>query len=176
MIRRELELHRLNTGTQSRVAMAVTRLQEHLFRYGGHIGAALIIGGYDIKGPHLVSISPGGNTMDLPYQTVGSGSLAAMAIMETQYHDKMNEQEAFNLVVDSIEAAAHSTHGESGSRRVALMKPRLAFSTCTAENPWASRCRRSVRRATARTPGPSFQRLHRQAVRPLKCSTHPAGV
>ena len=82
MIRRELELHRLNTGTQSRVAMAVTRLQEHLFRYGGHIGAALIIGGYDIKGPHLVSISPGGNTMDLPYQTVGSGSLAAMAIME----------------------------------------------------------------------------------------------
>ena len=102
--------------------MAVTRLQEHLFRYGGHIGAALIIGGYDIKGPRLVSISPGGNTMDLPYQTVGSGSLAAMSIMETQYHDKLTEEEAFKLVVDSIEAGIYHDLGSGSNVDVCIIK------------------------------------------------------
>lgn len=47
----ELELQRLNTGRQSRVNQVVTKLADHLFRYGGHIGCALIIGGFDAKGP-----------------------------------------------------------------------------------------------------------------------------
>lgn len=29
-------------------------------RYQGHIGAALILGGYDVNGPQLVMISPYG--------------------------------------------------------------------------------------------------------------------
>merc|ERR1740116_844158 len=51
MIKRELELHRLNTRTESRVSMAAARLIEHVFRYGGAIGTYLIIGGYDVGGP-----------------------------------------------------------------------------------------------------------------------------
>jgi 20S proteasome subunit beta 2 len=51
MIKRDLELHRLQTGAQSRVNMAITKFSSHLFKYMGHVGCGLIIGGIDIKGP-----------------------------------------------------------------------------------------------------------------------------
>ena len=51
MIKRELELHRLNTRCENRVQMAAIRLVSHAFRYGGHIGTHLIVGGVDVKGP-----------------------------------------------------------------------------------------------------------------------------
>jgi len=56
MIRRELELHRLNTHSQSRVQMAAYRLSGHAFKYGGHVGTHLIVGGYDVKGPQLMEM------------------------------------------------------------------------------------------------------------------------
>ena len=49
MIKRELEMHRLNTHSENRVQMAAGRLVNHVVRYGGHIGTYLIIGGYDVK-------------------------------------------------------------------------------------------------------------------------------
>jgi 20S proteasome subunit beta 2 len=63
----------------------------------GHIGTGLIIGGVDTQGSHLISVSPHGNTMHLPYITTGSGSLAAMAIMETQFKENMTVSKS-NLV------------------------------------------------------------------------------
>ena len=55
-----LDLMRLNTGRESRVSTVVARLSSMLHKYQGHIGAALIIGGYDVKGPQLCMISPQG--------------------------------------------------------------------------------------------------------------------
>lgn len=52
-----LELHRLMTGRESLVNTAVTRFCDHLFQYGGHIGAHLILGGIDSDGPQLCSVS-----------------------------------------------------------------------------------------------------------------------
>jgi 20S proteasome subunit beta 2 len=54
MIASELELHRLNTKRESRVSQVEARLTQHLFKYQGHIGAALIVGGVDVNGPALV--------------------------------------------------------------------------------------------------------------------------
>ena len=53
----ELELSRLNNRVESRVSQVEARLTDHLFRHGGHIGAALIIAGVDVLGPHLVIIN-----------------------------------------------------------------------------------------------------------------------
>jgi 20S proteasome subunit beta 2 len=75
MIKRELEMHRLNTHTKNRVQMAAHRLVNHVVRYGGHIGTYLIIGGYDVKGPQLIEVSADGNSYAHPYLTLGSGSL-----------------------------------------------------------------------------------------------------
>ncbi len=60
-----------------------------LFRYQGHIGAALVLGGVDITGPQLFTIAPHGSTDKLPYVTMGSGSLAAMAIFESSWRPNL---------------------------------------------------------------------------------------
>ena len=42
-----------------------------IIRYQGYIGAALVLGGVDVTGPHLYSIYPHGSTDKLPYVTMG---------------------------------------------------------------------------------------------------------
>jgi 20S proteasome subunit beta 2 len=58
-------------------------------RYQGHIGAALVLGGYDATGPNLFTVAPHGSTDKLPYVTMGSGSLAAMAVFESGWEKDM---------------------------------------------------------------------------------------
>lgn len=60
------------------------------FRYRGNISAALVLGGVDVEGSHLYTIYPHGSTDRLPYVTMGSGSLAAMAIFESEYRENMS--------------------------------------------------------------------------------------
>jgi 20S proteasome subunit beta 2 len=70
--------------------MAADRIRQHAFKYGGHVGIYSIVGGFDVKGPQLMEVSADGNMYSLPFLTMGSGSLPAMAIMETQYREDMN--------------------------------------------------------------------------------------
>lgn len=55
-----LELQRLNSGRQTRVSAYVTSTAKLLYKYEGHLGAHLIVGGYDVLGPHLCMISGAG--------------------------------------------------------------------------------------------------------------------
>ncbi|XP_054076210.1 proteasome subunit beta type-7 isoform X2 [Rissa tridactyla] len=89
MISSNLELHSLSTGRLPRVVTANRMLKQMLFRYQGYIGASLVLGGVDVTGPHLYSIYPHGSTDKLPYVTMGSGSLAAMAVFEDKYKQDM---------------------------------------------------------------------------------------
>jgi len=81
---------RLNTGRETRIATAVTRATKKLFDHGGHIGAYLIMGGIDSKGPHVVYIHAGGNHAYLPFIAMGSGSLNCIAVLESEFRDGMN--------------------------------------------------------------------------------------
>ena len=47
-------------------------------RYQGYIGAALVLGGVDVTGPHLYSIYPHGSTDKLPYVTMGECNISLM--------------------------------------------------------------------------------------------------
>lgn len=80
----QLKLLRLNTGREVHVQTANTLLKRMLFRYQGYVSAALVLGGVDSRGPHIYSIHPHGSTDKLPYTTMGSGSLAAMAVFECE--------------------------------------------------------------------------------------------
>ncbi|KAF6757739.1 nucleophile aminohydrolase [Ephemerocybe angulata] len=84
-----MELHALQSGHKPRAVTAMTMLKQMLFRYQGHVGAALVLGGVDSTGPHLFTIHPHGSTDKLPYVTMGSGSLAAMAVFESGWQPKM---------------------------------------------------------------------------------------
>jgi len=111
MISSQLELHRLNTGRIPRVCTANRMLKQMLFRYQGYISAALVLGGVDINGPHLYSVYPHGSTDKLPYVTMGSGSLAAMAVFESRYKPNMELEEAKKLVRDGIAAGIFNDLG-----------------------------------------------------------------
>lgn len=41
------------------------------FRYQGHVGSSLIVGGTDVMGAHLYSVYPHGSYDKLPYLTMG---------------------------------------------------------------------------------------------------------
>lgn len=114
MISSQLELHRYSSGRDSRVITAMTLLKSHLFKYQGHVSAALVLGGVDFKGPHLFTIYPHGSTDSLPYATMGSGSLNAMAVFEAGYKDDMSLDDAVNLVTRAIRSGVYNDLG-SGS-------------------------------------------------------------
>lgn len=67
MIGSQLELLRLNSDRQQKVATANRLFQQKLFRYQGHIGAYLILGGVDFHGPHLYTIHAHGSASKVLY-------------------------------------------------------------------------------------------------------------
>lgn len=115
LISSQLELHRLATNQEPRVVTAMTRLKQRLFQYQGHVSAALVLGGVDAEGAHIYTVWPHGSVDRLPYATMGSGSLAAMAIFEAGYKDDMDEKEAINLVDAAIQAGIWNDLGSGGN-------------------------------------------------------------
>lgn len=114
MISGKLALHRLATNRESRVITAVTMLKDHLFKYQGHIGAYLVLGGVDCTGPHLWSIHAAGSVDSVPFVTLGSGSLSAMTVLEAHYKPDMTIDEGKRLVQEAIRAGIFNDLG-SGS-------------------------------------------------------------
>jgi len=114
LISSQLALHILATGRQARVSTACTLLKNMLFKYRGHISAALVLGGVDIDGFHLYTIYPHGSADKLPFVTMGSGSLAAMSVFETEYQDDMEREVAMAVVEKAVSAGIHNDLG-SGS-------------------------------------------------------------
>ncbi|KAK9836089.1 hypothetical protein WJX81_000537 [Elliptochloris bilobata] len=114
MVSSALELHRYATDRESRVVTAMTMLKSHLFRYQGHVSAALVLGGVDLRGPHLFTVYPHGSTDSLPYATMGSGSLNAMAVFEEGYKEGLDRMGAVKLVARAIRSGIFNDLG-SGS-------------------------------------------------------------
>uniref|UniRef100_A0A665TA71 Proteasome subunit beta n=1 Tax=Echeneis naucrates TaxID=173247 RepID=A0A665TA71_ECHNA len=108
-------LHMLNTGRPPLVAMVTRQLKQMLFfRYQGHVGSSLIVGGVDVTGSHLYSIYPHGSYDKLPFLTMGSGAAAAVSVFEDRFKPKMELEDAKQLVRDAITAGIFCDLG-SGS-------------------------------------------------------------
>jgi len=122
LIASQLELLRLSTATQSRVVTSVTLLKRMLFRYQGHVSAALVLGGVDCTGTHLYHVYPHGSTSKLPYVTMGSGSLASMAVFEAGWREDMEEAEAVKLVKDAILAGIFNDLGSGSNVDVTIIR------------------------------------------------------
>jgi 20S proteasome subunit beta 2 len=122
LISGQLDLLRLNTGAPSRVVTACTMLKRMLFRYQGHVSAALVLGGVDITGAHLYNIYPHGSSDKLPYLTMGSGSLAAMSVMETRFKEDMSEEEAVALIRDCILAGIYNDLGSGSNCDITIIR------------------------------------------------------
>lgn len=122
MISSRLQLHSLATNREPRVATALNMLKHTLFRYQGHVSAALVLGGVDFYGPHLYTVYPHGSTDRLPFVTMGSGSLAAISVFESKFKDDMTEEEAKNLVYEGISAGIFNDLGSGGNVDLCVIK------------------------------------------------------
>ena len=114
LISSQLELHALSTGRKPRVVTCMTMLKQHLFRHQGYIGAYLVVAGVDPTGVGLFTVHAHGSTDKLPYVTMGSGSLAAMAVFETQWRPRLGRDDAIKLASNAIQAGIFNDLG-SGS-------------------------------------------------------------
>uniref|UniRef100_A0A8C7VLE0 Proteasome subunit beta n=1 Tax=Oncorhynchus mykiss TaxID=8022 RepID=A0A8C7VLE0_ONCMY len=70
MMSSNVELHSLSTGRPPLVVTVTRQLKQMLFRYQGHIGSSLIVGGVDVTGAHLYSVYPHGSYDKLPFLTM----------------------------------------------------------------------------------------------------------
>lgn len=90
MLSANLRLKELNTGKKARVISALRMAKQHLYGYMGYVGAYLLIGGVDPTGPYLYDCSANGTTMAKPYSAEGSGSYAAISVLERDFRFDMN--------------------------------------------------------------------------------------
>lgn len=122
LIGSNLELHSLYTSREPRVVAALQMLKQHLFKYQGHVGAYLIVAGVDPTGAHLFSIHAHGSTDVGYYQSLGSGSLAAMAVLESKWKQGLTREEAIELAADAIEAGIWNDLGSGSNVDVCVME------------------------------------------------------
>jgi 20S proteasome subunit beta 2 len=99
----------------------MTMLKQHLFQYQGHIGAYLVVAGVDPTGCHLFTVHAHGSTDKLPYVTMGSGSLAAMSVFETQWKPNLSRDNAVKLCSDAILAGIFNDLGSGSNVDVAVI-------------------------------------------------------
>lgn len=77
---------------------------DYLHNYGGQIGAALVLGGIDANGVKLYSISPNGYSTTCDFTSLGSGSYAAITVLEASFKLNMTKDEAIDLGCRAIKA------------------------------------------------------------------------
>lgn len=82
----------------------------------------MVLGGIDPTGPHLYTVAPHGSTDKLPYVTMGSGSLAAMATFESSWRPEMTRQAAIDLVCDAIESGIWNDLGSGSNVDVCVIE------------------------------------------------------
>ena len=82
----------------------------------------MVLGGCDVDGPHLFTVYPHGSSDALPFATMGSGSLAAMAVFESDFKENMTEEEAKDLVARSIRAGIFNDLGSGSNVDLCVIK------------------------------------------------------
>jgi 20S proteasome subunit beta 2 len=121
LVSHQLELQRISTGREILVKSAVSLLQKILFQHQGMLSAALILGGFDHEGFHLISIHPHGSTEKLPFLAMGSGSLASISILENLYKINLKIDQAIVIIQQSIFAGIYNDVGSGGSIDICII-------------------------------------------------------
>lgn len=122
LISSNVELHRLDTNREPRITTVVSMLSQMLFKYQGHVGCHLLLGGVDFTGPHLYKVHPHGSTDWVPFDSMGSGSLNALAVLEARYKDNMSIEEGKELAVNAIRCGIFNDLGSGSNVDVCVIE------------------------------------------------------
>jgi len=94
-----------NVTVEALVKKVCDLLQQYT-QYGGvrPFGASLLIGGIDDTGPHLFETDPSGLSTGYKADSIGAGRDQAIEILEKEYKEGMNLQEAASLALKALKA------------------------------------------------------------------------
>ncbi|KHJ46411.1 multicatalytic endopeptidase family protein [Trichuris suis] len=122
MLSSNLRLMELNTGRKARGIAALRIAKQHLFKYMGYVGAYLIIAGVDFFGPFIYSVHAHGSSYKDPYMADGSGSLAALGVLEPNFKMKMPLEEALDLLKRALMAGMEADLNSGNSYTYAIIR------------------------------------------------------
>ena len=88
---------------------------------GGAVSAAIILGGKDYNGTHLYSIHPHGTVQNLPFCSMGSGSLASIAVLEKYFVNQLKISEAIFIIKEAVLSGIYNDLGSGGNLDVTLI-------------------------------------------------------
>ena len=113
----------------ARVMAVCRRIREELYASGGQLGVNLILGGYDalLRQALLFAIHPHGSMDQVPYAALGSGGLAAMGVLESQYTQNLTLNQTISLVQAAVSAGIHNDLGSGGQVDICILGRKTAI-------------------------------------------------
>ncbi|MBX0293357.1 archaeal proteasome endopeptidase complex subunit beta [Haloarcula nitratireducens] len=90
---------------------ALATLAGNFARGGPFFAINPILGGVDAEGSHVYSIDPAGGVLQDDYTVTGSGTMVATGTIEGEYDPEMSLEDARNLAIRAVEAAAERDTG-----------------------------------------------------------------
>jgi proteasome beta subunit len=117
-LRAEVNLYESRRGEDMSM-QALSTLAGNFARGGPFFAINPILGGIDEDGTHVYSIDPAGGVMEDDYTITGSGLTVAYGTLEDRYEDGMSIEEARDVAVAGIRAAAERDTGSGNGVYVA---------------------------------------------------------
>ena len=90
---------------------ALATLAGNFARGGPYFAINPIVGGVDEEGSHVYSVDPAGGVLEDDYTVTGSGTMVATGTIEGQYDPEMSLEEARDLAIRAVNAAAERDTG-----------------------------------------------------------------
>ncbi|SFR38014.1 MULTISPECIES: archaeal proteasome endopeptidase complex subunit beta [Halorubrum] len=119
-LRAETSLYEARRGKDMSME-ALSTLTGNLLRSGAFFVVSPILGGVDEEGSHIYSIDPLGGTTEEEYTVTGSGSQYALGVLEQEYDDDVDIDEAKNIAAKAIQSAVERDLASGNGINVAVV-------------------------------------------------------
>jgi len=117
----QLIYQKLLFGRQTDLGTTSSYFKRVLFEAKGVLSCAIILGGKDLDGTHLYTIHSQGATYNHPFCSMGSGSVAAIAVLERFFKTNMQLLDAIIVIKEAILAGVYNDLGSGGNLDIAII-------------------------------------------------------
>ena len=122
ILRYHANLHRIQKNEPIPIK-SLTRLTSLIFHQnrGYPFIADILVGGYDKQGPALFNIDMFGSVEEKKYVTTGSGSPVAYGLLEEEYREDLNVEDAKVIALRAVKAAITRNIGTGDGINISII-------------------------------------------------------